>query len=345
MATETLLAGGAMMAINPLLSSIDRSFVESYDFTRNYYTFLPEYTAIIDKILAGPHGIIGSRVMTDFDKYIPGTGYHYFYNNSWACSTCWSYWNYFDYIPVEKFVVKNSGKEVSFYRCYVSRWWPGARNTFSTFTRKIFTIIDDTTIRTYSIDTSAHDIVVIPITKRYHTTPYAAQKGVSDCIIRGYNRTKNMKVLVSGTRGMGKSSVANLVKKALDAQNEGMSCQLFDDFNPAAVGVSVNKHILSQASELSPVIIVINEVDIIMQKALEIKTSFGDTRLCHTESKVTLNGMFDAIDAAKFVIAIYTSEKNHEQIKAQYDPSFIRKGRVDKYITMTKDEFTAIDAV
>ena len=109
--------------------------------------------------------------------------------------------------------------------------------------------------------------------------------------------------------------------------------------------MSVNKHILSHASITQPVIVVIDEIDIIMHKALQEKTTIGETRLCHTESKQTLNNMLDVIDSTRFVIAIYTTEKSIDELSQTYDPSFIRKGRIDYYINMTNDSIEISNAI
>ena len=71
-----------------------------WDWTRDYYMFPPEFTNLIDEILESPYGLVTQQIITSDSRNIPGTGFHYFFDQTKNNRTFWD--NKFRYITFEK---------------------------------------------------------------------------------------------------------------------------------------------------------------------------------------------------------------------------------------------------
>jgi len=320
-----VIAGGMGVALG--LETIKSG---SYDIYNKYYLFPTEFTDIIDSILINdPRGLVGKEIILSNNNNIPGSGKHYFYwrNNSW-----------FHYINFEKKIYENSLPE---YICYIS---PFQTQTFENFLQQLFISMDGS-IRVISIDTSLPNPIPMYLTKNCEN-PRAHQEIILNQIIKHYNcetnTKKNTKFIISGERGCGKTYIARLLKKKMAIEHNTFF-HLYDDFNPSSVGCNVSRLVLRNATIKTNVIIIINEIDVIYEKVISNNdVNRHDTRLLHTQDKSTFNNMLDVISDTKHVITIYTTEKTPYQLYEKEEwRSFMREGRVDKFINITnnKDNF------
>jgi len=189
-------------------------------------------------------------------------------------------------------------------------------------------------IITMSIDLSSHYPKLVEMCRIYRE-PLSHQTTAANNIIGRYNKSKNKntKFIIYGSRGVGKTYTSVIVKRKLD--EKGLNVKLFEDFDPSAVGLNVNKLILSGTSNERPIIIIINEIDVMFEKVLNDPPSY-DSRIQHTKDKSTFNNMMDSIANTPNVILIGTTEKSYEDLTLEKYQSFIRKGRIDYFMHMTK---------
>lgn len=91
--------------------------------------------------------------------------------------------------------------------------------------------------------------------------------------------------------------------------------------------MDVYEHILNYASELTPVLVVIHNIE---QYYLEVMTTKHQPQQSYTRNKHSFNEMLDALGSTHYVITLFTTKQNPAELYAneQYR-SFMRKGRVD----------------
>lgn len=313
-----------------LVSQIMTSFSiegNSLDFYNKYYAFPEEYTDAIDNILVNSeHGVVKYKMITGEKSFLPYHGKHYFYQNIKKKSLFARM-----FITLEKKEKDLGDRKIDVYHCYVR---PYRKKVFVLFLKKLFESKQDE-IQVISIDTSAYEPKMLYMKKIYHE-PRSHQISVISKIVDHYQNSKfkNTKAVISGERGAGKTSIGVMVaKEIIDKFN--VRPRIYDDFDPSAIGVNVKSFILKYASDLVPVIIVINEIDVIYDDAISENTEH-DPRLKHSKNKNTLNEMFDSIANTKNVIAIYTTEKSQEDLNCDAYKSFIREGRVDLFVKLEK---------
>ena len=302
---------------------------DTLDFYNYYYAFPEEYTDAIDNILVNSrYGVVTYKMITGEKSYLPYHGKHYFYS-----STNKKKQTFFTrtFITLEKKEKDLGDRKIDVYHAYVR---PYRHDVFVFFLKKLFESKQDE-IQVISIDTSAYEPKMLYMKKIYHT-PRPHQVGVINKIVDHYKNSKfkNTKIILSGERGAGKTSIGVMVAKEI-MNKFNVQPRIYDDFDPSAVGVNIKSFILKYASGLVPVIIIINEIDIIYDNALSENTEH-DPRLKHSKNKNTLNEMFDSIANTKNVIAIYTTEKSPEYLDREVYRSFIREGRVDLYAILSK---------
>ena len=299
----------------------------SLDFYNDYYAFPEEYTNAIDNILVNSeHGKVKYKIITGEKSYLPYHGKHYFYQNK-NKKSCFSRM----FVTLEKKEKDMGDRKIDVYHCYVR---PYRTKVFVLFLKKLFESKQDE-IQVISIDTSVLEPKMLYMKKIYHE-PRPHQVSVINKIVNHYKDSKfrNTKVIIFGERGAGKTSIGVMVAKEIE-QKFNVNIRIYDDFDPSAIGVNVKSFILKYASDLVPVVIVINEIDVIYNDTLSENVEH-DPRLKHSKNKNTLNEMFDSISNTKNVIAIYTTEKSQDELNCDEYKSFIREGRVDMFIKLNK---------
>lgn len=157
------------------------------------------------------------------------------------------------------------------------------------------------------------------------------QAEVIDKIIAKYQSSLTHKcvVFIEGTPGTGKSMIANLLAKRLDSP-------FTSEFNPTDAGDSL-RSVIQEAmpSKKKPVIIRLDEIDIIFRKVIENKVEKHKHIHTMVTDKISLNAFFDNFDQGRYqnIIVIMTSNLTCQQID-DMDPSFMRDGRVDLKIKL-----------
>lgn len=160
--------------------------------------------------------------------------------------------------------------------------------------------------------------------------PTIEQARIMDDIINIYNRNKKVVSFIYGGSGSGKSTLPILIAQKLKAS-------FCHSFNPCDPSDTISKlYTSANPTEKKPLVVVLEEVDILLGK-------------CHTKSilphkysfisvydKTTWNGFFDWINLTyPNMILIMTSNVSIDVIN-EWDPSYMRKGRVDHYAQMNK---------
>jgi hypothetical protein len=303
---------------------------EFFNITESKYSFGEEYTKSIDSMLMKDDFSQVSCIIYELGEKVPGFGTHYYYPfMKTKQSFLQKYLNCIRFIKRREIV---GDKLVVSYQCYVGFF---NSKTYEIVMRHLSSI-DPDLIQTISIDTSSHMPKLI-YAKKLCSLAHPRQVIALDHICELYNEGKNhnVKTIIYGNRGTGKTYIGRLLKKRLE--QDGLIPYLFDDFNPASVGVNIQWLALNQASQKTPVILVIDEINTVYDEVTKEKQEF-DSRLQYTKNIQSFNNMLDLFGDTKYVIVIFTTELSIEQLKERKDhKSFFRHGRVDFFLKMTKD--------
>ena len=241
------------MVLGMLLAKVDQETWERFDFFNQYYSFPKDFTGAIDQLLMNPkHGLVNSKAMVSPTVWVPDLGVHYLYDDvEKRFNRC--------YVVMEKRSKTVNGQAVVTYRAIVRPW---SQVDVKLVSDRLKQSSSDT-IQTIHTDTSELQPSCLHVKKRYLNPPLSFQKQVAKHAIRRYeeNKFKNVKYLITGARGLGKTTVGPVIKKLIDEQL-GVDSLLFDDFNPSVVGVNVQTLVLAKASDTTPVILILDEYDL-----------------------------------------------------------------------------------
>lgn len=150
------------------------------------------------------------------------------------------------------------------------------------------------------------------------------QKNIIDDIIKYYKHNKKCVTYISGKSGTGKSTIALLLAKKIN----GSICY---DFNPTEPGNNFELLYNSvQPIETKPLIVIIEEFDILMTNIHENKIMMHKSSPTQIYDKRTYNTFMDFINLKIYphVIFILTSNKIIDEIN-NMDPSYLRNGRIN----------------
>ena len=299
-----------------------------YDITSIRYRFEPSKTDTLDSFLAeSNHASVCNKIIKSKHASIPGEGAHRYYYHPKSDRRFWNkHKNIFLLKHKEN---KDDDDDVkSVYTAYI---FPG----YEYILRQLLNDLDrmsENDVRVKSIDTSDTSPKIIEINK-ICKQPRLYQEDALKFILDEYTEFTdfNVKTIIYGKRGSGKTFMGRLISKRM----RNCSPLLFDDFDPSTIGVNIATLILNQATKMTPVIIVINEIDVIYNKVINEDPGF-DPRLQHTKDKQTFNNMLDLIESTKYCITIFTTEKNPHKFQHDHDDfkSFMRHGRLDFVINM-----------
>jgi hypothetical protein len=322
-------------------------FMQSWDLFSNYYKFSSEYSDRIDKILMDSKcGTIGNRIVVSEKSFIPGEGIHEYRGENPEMDDVSRWLKNLNFYKRIKTV--NGVENVTYY-CQVPLFAKiGPVDVFNEVLVKIFRE-DDRIVRIVSIDTSGNDLRLF-IKNQIFKTPTPIQSQIGNRMIEHYfhpGKNNNVKLLITGERGSQKTYMGKVIKKMLNAYSSNIvpkgqiNASLIDNFNPKDYGVNIETMILNKATEDTPVIIVINEYDTIMDYVVDTTKQMYDFRLCHAKDKSTFNNMLDNLGDTQYCITIFTSETSVSDLLGKNPDfkSFLRKGRVDYYVSMTKDAY------
>ena len=143
-------------------------------------------------------------------------------------------------------------------------------------------------------------------------------------IMNFYKHNNFCKVYLSGVPGCGKTYFAYLL-----AQKIG--CYLCDCYNPYEPSSNLNEvYNLCKIGPQKPLILVLDEVDILLEKIHMSKKEEHKKFSREIFDKTTWNNFFDKIEFGLFpyLIVIMNSNKPKSYID-NMDPSYLRQGRIN----------------
>jgi len=317
-----------------------------YDFWNTWYSFPRQYTEIIDNML-----ITNSRVKVNHYELIgnsktplPNTLIYYYWkpiNEITGWEKLWCWWYYISFEKVEKKVGDDT------YHHYMAYVGPNMGDIFKHAQEQI-RLTEPTIVRTISIDT-AQPLPKPIFNKRYlHLHQFLGQARAIDHILGNYHEAShyNVKAIIHGPQGSGKSYTGYFLKKYMEQNDPNIIVQLVDNFNPSAVGVNIETFVLAHSKKECPIIIIVNEIDIIFRE-VAIERPEYDSRLCHTKNKQTFNEMLDSIASVPNVIFIGTTTSSIDELRGLHDDmnNHLRVGRFDMFLNMTRDTCTKINNI
>jgi len=159
-----------------------------------------------------------------------------------------------------------------------------------------------------------------------HINPIGDQQQVIDSIKTFYNKNERASIFIHGVTGAGKSTIGYLLAKELNATY----CHTF---NPTEPGDYLSNLMVDIRTEDDPVVIVIEEIDVLIKKIDEGIEKNGDIPI-EIYNKTTWNNFMDDLIFYK-IILIFTSNTSKEELD-KIDSSYLRKGRIDEYYYMNK---------
>ena len=348
MANEVLLpvAGALMGGLIAKQASADYW----YDVYHGYHAIDEQYTRTVDNLLLNPNfGYIKSWKIVD-NTWVPGEGVHYYSlagfvkdADDWWTRRYKNIWWMFYYIGLIKVIKQINNRMSEFYLVFLP---PGMWCTFRMNFCPLLFVGDANSIRVMHIDTSDHLPKIIVRDEVYRGGAHANQIAAVGAIVARYNNDNvghNVKVMLTGGRGLGKTYVSKIVKRVIDGQAGGHCCKLFSNFDPTHVGVDIVTLALQGANDRAPVILVMNEAPAIFADVYADKNGF-DPRSQHTKNPATFHNMLDAIDATRHTIAIFTSEISAQELyRNDRYKSFMRQGRIDMFIHLTENDAQPLD--
>jgi len=159
-----------------------------------------------------------------------------------------------------------------------------------------------------------------------HINPIGDQQPVIDSIKTFYNKNERASIFIHGVTGAGKSTIGYLLAKELNATY----CHTF---NPTEPGDCLSNLMVDIRTQDDPVVIVIEEIDVLIKKIDQGIEKNGDIPI-EIYNKTTWNNFMDDLIFYK-IILIFTSNTSKEDLD-KIDSSYLRKGRIDEYYYMDK---------
>ena len=151
------------------------------------------------------------------------------------------------------------------------------------------------------------------------------QRNIIDQVIKYYQKNNKCVVMVSGNPGKGKSALGILIAKELN----GILCKSYNPTNPGDNLENLYNQVNPTIN--NPLILLIDEFNILLDLIYNNNISLHKNIPIEIYNKITWNNLFDDINLRLYpnLIIILTSNLNKLTIEEKYDPSYIRKGRVD----------------
>ncbi len=163
-------------------------------------------------------------------------------------------------------------------------------------------------------------------------SPYPEQKPIIDEIASDFSVTNKLSVFIEGVPCSGKSSVGYLLAKQLGAAY----CHSFNPSDPGDTLSYVVSRIRRDDAEysiVSPIIIVLEEIDVILHKIHHNTLELNNRIPTSVKDKSSWASFLDDMILYPNMILILTSNKSKEEIDAM-DSAYLRKGRIHRYFKM-----------
>ena len=159
-----------------------------------------------------------------------------------------------------------------------------------------------------------------------HLIPIGEQIPIIDQIINLYQEKGRATVFIEGVSHAGKSSIGYLVAKKLG----GKYCH---SFNPTDPGDQLSMLVLDADMDDTPLIIVLEEVDILLQNIHNQTVLHNKEIPTLVRNKTTWTSFLDDMFIYRKVILIMTSNTSKSEID-KLDISYLRQGRVHETFVM-----------
>ncbi|MBA42604.1 MAG: hypothetical protein CMF62_01345 [Magnetococcales bacterium] len=290
-----------------------------------YYECPNELTQIIDKILvSNPQAEVTNKIIKGIGSYIPGIGTHYFYlYENFKKQSAF-------YVYFEKYKTDTTKYKLSVFKTKKDK------KALEQALTAIFKSSDDT-INIINTCTSMGRPFNYVLNVKYNK-PYPNQQIVVDHIINQYEKDKNSVIMLSGEPGCGKSSTAYVLKKEMEKRiTKGVIPRLFSNIDLATPNLDIGPSVLQTANPHTPVILVLNEFDIVMAIAT-MKNSNRFENCVHIKNKTSLNNTLDLLNIAGNFICIITTNKSISELKSNPNyETFLRKNRIDTFFEVNKE--------
>ena len=166
--------------------------------------------------------------------------------------------------------------------------------------------------------------------------PRNCQKFAIEKIAKNYNEKKYSTVLLYGVPGCGKSMVGILLAKHF--LKTCSKVNFVDSFCPSDPGDEfVSLYVKISPTEKSPMIVVLEEVDVLVDKMHTEQVKTHNDLPVSIKNKTDWNMFFDKFDRERFPFVIFIMTSNqHIQWFDKLDPAYFRDGRVNLKIEMKK---------
>ncbi len=165
-------------------------------------------------------------------------------------------------------------------------------------------------------------------------TPMPHQQTIINMILDEYDAKKSSTVLIHGQPGTGKSMVGELLAQAMLVRDSIKSVSFVDTYNPATPNDTFfNMYNCIEPSKSTPLIIVLEEIDILLEKLHTGDIKVHKDYVAPITNKTTWNQFFDRFDRGLYphVILIMTTNRPLSWFQ-ELDPSYMRKGRCNLQI-------------
>lgn len=151
------------------------------------------------------------------------------------------------------------------------------------------------------------------------------QQNIIDKVVTCYKEKKKCVIMISGSPGAGKSAMGILIAKELN----GSLCKTYNPTNPGDNLENVYNQV--NPTITNPLVLLIDEFDILLESFHNHQVVMHKNIPIEVYNKTTWNNLFDDINLMLYpnLIVILTTNLTKTIIEEKYDPSYIRKGRVD----------------
>jgi hypothetical protein len=302
-----------------------------YDIYHTYHIISIQYTELIDDLLITAFNTGKAKIKSllyENNQQLPGLGSHYLYlNHNPGFFEKWH-----KYLGIYKEEIENNNIKYYRYQIFIP---PTVQGTLQTLFLSELINHQITNVRSVHIDTSTPNVRTV-IRNLPYNPPRPYQEQLLDAIFPKYTNCNrfNVRLMVSGPRGSGKTFMGRLIKYKLD-HDYHVNSQFFSNFDPSQIGVDIATLALTKATRYTPVVLIVNEIDIIFDKVIAQEQDF-DPRTKHSRTKTTFHNMLDMISDTRFVFTIFTTEKPLDELYNNNNfKSFMRKGRIDLFYNMT----------
>ena len=153
----------------------------------------------------------------------------------------------------------------------------------------------------------------------------AKQKEIGESIIQSYNENKHVVSYIYGDIGKGKTMLCYLLAKEL----KGSLCDTFTPSKPGSYFEDLYTRVAPTKTQ--PFILLLDEIDIMLDQIHHQKIIQHKNISTQIHDKTTWNRFFDNIQRGMYphLIVILCSNINITAIAKQYNPCYLRKGRID----------------